>query len=209
MRPGFGLDDDELKWPSGAGLLPAVVQDAVTGRVLMLAWMSPEALRHTRESGWVTFWSRSRQRLWTKGETSGNRLRVVQIEADCDRDALLVTARPQGPACHTGDQSCFDGGADPDSTAGLLGRLERVIAARQESGDGSSYTARLLAGGLQEIAKKVGEEGVEVAVSAGQAPERSVAEAADLVYHLLVFLRARGLSMRDVLRELEERRTGC
>lgn len=182
-------------------LTPAIVQDADTGRVLMLGWMNDEALAATRSSGFVTFYSRSRQRLWRKGETSGNTLALVDIRDDCDRDALLVRARPAGPTCHAGTVSCFG----DDTPAGFLHALEATIAARAMGGD-SGYTASLLDAGVARIAQKLGEEGVETALAAvGGDDDAVLAEAADLVYHLLVLLRARGLPIDALLRTLAAR----
>jgi phosphoribosyl-ATP pyrophosphohydrolase/phosphoribosyl-AMP cyclohydrolase len=168
-------------------LKAAIVQDAGTGRVLMLGWMDAEAERRTRESGEVWFWSRSRQELWHKGATSGNTFAVVEFRDDCDGDAFLVRVRPAGPACHTGSLSCF------------APELWRTIAARAQERPAGSYTAELLNGGVGAVARKVGEEGVEVAVAALDEPdERVLEEAADLVYHLYVLLAARGLDPAQV-----------
>jgi phosphoribosyl-ATP pyrophosphohydrolase/phosphoribosyl-AMP cyclohydrolase len=168
-------------------LRPAIVQDADDGRVLMLAWMDEEAERLTREQGEAWFWSRSRERLWRKGETSGNTLAVVELRDDCDGDALLVRVRPAGPTCHTGSVSCFA----PD--------LWRTIAERARQRPAGSYTTELLDGGVGACARKVGEEAVELAVAAlDETDERVVEEAADLVYHLYVLLAARGLDVAQV-----------
>lgn len=194
----------EPDWDKGGGLLPAVVQDAEDGRVLMLGYMNAASLERTHESGLVTFYSRSRETLWTKGETSGNTLRLVSVHLDCDRDTLLVRARPSGPVCHRLTPTCFDD--DPGSAIGFLSRLDELIAARTDADPADSYTARLLAGGLPRVAQKVGEEGVETAL-AGALNDASAltSEAADLIYHLLVLLRAAGTPLRDVLEELEAR----
>jgi phosphoribosyl-ATP pyrophosphohydrolase/phosphoribosyl-AMP cyclohydrolase len=168
-------------------LRPAIVQDAASGRVLMLAWMDDEAERLTRESGEVWFWSRSRERLWRKGETSGNTLAVVELRDDCDGDALLLRVNPAGPTCHTGSVSCF------------APELWRTIAQRAADRPSGSYTAELLGEGVAACARKVGEEAVEVAVAAlDESDERVVEEAADLVYHLYVLLVARGLDVAQV-----------
>ena len=168
-------------------LRPAVVQDAVSGRVLMLAWMDDEAERRTRASGEAWFWSRSRERLWRKGETSGNTLAVEELRDDCDGDALLVRVRPTGQACHTGSLSCFAPG------------LWRTIAERALERPAGSYTTELLEAGLGACARKVGEEAVEVSVAAlDETDERVVEEAADLIYHLYVLLSARGLDIAQV-----------
>lgn len=184
------------------GLLPAIIQDADTGQVLMLGWMSAEALRITQDTGKVTFYSRSRGRLWTKGETSGHFLAFLGLAADCDGDALLIQARPAGPTCHLGSASCFG----PAAPAGVLGRLEQRIAKRAAAGEPASYTARLLAAGVARVAQKLAEEGVETALAAACEDEAAVIrEAADLLYHLLVLLKARGIALSQVLAELAAR----
>jgi phosphoribosyl-AMP cyclohydrolase / phosphoribosyl-ATP pyrophosphohydrolase len=168
-------------------LRPAIVQDAESGRVLMLAWMDDEAERLTRETGEAWFWSRSREQLWRKGETSGNTLAVEELRDDCDGDALLVRVRPAGPACHTGSLSCF------------APALWRTIAERAAERPAGSYTTELLEAGLGACARKVGEEAVELTVAAlDESDERVVEEAADLVYHLYVLLAARGLDVAQV-----------
>ena len=197
------LDPDSLGWDKTAGLLPAIVQDAGTLQVLMLGYMDRAALAATLATGRVTFFSRSRQRAWTKGETSGNTLELVAVRADCDADALLVLARPRGPTCHFGSQSCF-GGEAPGST---LAMLDGVVAGREAARPECSYTSRLFEAGVQRIAQKVGEEGVETALAAVAGDDAQLlGEAADLAYHLLVLLRARGLGLADVERILAERR---
>lgn len=183
-------------------LTPAIVQDADTGRVLMLGWMDDTALAATRESGFVTFFSRSRQRLWRKGETSGNTLKVVEVRTDCDGDALLVRARPAGPTCHLGTESCFG----DDVPGGVLDALAATIAARAGAPPAESHTARMLAAGVARIAQKVGEEAVETALAAvGEDDDALVGETADLVYHLLLLLHARGLHFDAVGRALAGR----
>lgn len=198
------LDIDALDFEKGGGLIAAVVQDIATRQVLMLAYMDRAALAETIESGQATFYSRSRGGRWRKGETSGNRLNVVALTADCDGDAVLVEVEPNGPACHLQTVSCF--GATEAPGVGRLGALERTIAQRATAPAAASYTARLLAEGAKRAAQKVGEEGVETALAgaAGDADELC-AEAADLLYHLGVLLRARGLSYRDVMAVLEQR----
>ena len=192
---------DDLAWDKQDGLLPAIVQDAATSRVLMLGYMDRDALRLTLETRKATFYSRSRQRLWTKGETSGNALDVVSVETDCDHDTLLLTANPQGPTCHLGTPSCF-AKARPD----MFGELDAIVAQRQRERPAGSYTTQLFESGLARIAQKVGEEGVEVALAAVTADdERLLGEAADLIYHLTVLLRARGLSLREVDATLADR----
>jgi len=190
-----------LDWDRTGGLVPAVVQDAATHRVLMLAYVSRQSLEHTLATGLATFYSRSRQRLWTKGETSGNTLRVVALEADCDADALLLRVQPQGPTCHLGRTSCFAGAA-----GSALGALDAVVASRAAAMPDGHYTTRLLRAGVRRVAQKVGEEGVETALAAVvQDDEALLGEAADLAYHLLVLLRARGLGLEDVERVLAAR----
>jgi phosphoribosyl-ATP pyrophosphohydrolase/phosphoribosyl-AMP cyclohydrolase len=199
---------DEIDWTSGDGLVPAIVQHADSGEVLMLGYMDREALARTRATGQVTFWSRSRQRLWTKGETSGNTLELRAIEADCDRDALLLLAVPAGPTCHLGTRSCW-GEAPPRPAAAplaFLGHLDALVAARIAARPAGSYTTRLLDEGVLRIAQKVGEEGLEVALAgAAQDADRVVGEAADLLYHLLVLLRVREQDLGAVVAELERR----
>lgn len=196
-----------LDWDKSDGLLPAIVQDARSGQVLMLAYMNREALRITLAEKRATFFSRSRNKLWTKGESSGHWLHVVDVAADCDQDTLLVLANPAGPTCHTGTRSCF--GDDVKAEAAdlsFLVRLESVIAQRIADRPEGSYTARLWAEGLTRIAQKVGEEGVEVALAAvTQEDERLIGESADLLYHLALLLKSRSLSLTTVVRELEQR----
>jgi phosphoribosyl-ATP pyrophosphohydrolase/phosphoribosyl-AMP cyclohydrolase len=185
------------------GLVPAIVQDARTRRVLMLGYMNREALEVTQHSGRVTFFSRSRQELWTKGETSGSYLEVEELKVDCDRDTLLVRARPLGPTCHTGADTCFA----EENRLPALEELQDVIRDRAMSPSGGSYTRKLLDAGPRRIAKKLGEEAVETALEAESGePERLIEEAADLVYHLLVLLRSRGLEWSDLGNELQRRR---
>ena len=199
-------DIRRLDWDKGNGLLPAIVQDAFDGRVLMQAWMSREALEHTLESGLATFWSRSRQTLWTKGETSGNALEVAAIHADCDNDCLLVRARPRGPACHRDTDTCFDAGDPVRPELAFLAALERLVAERDEQRPKSSYTAKLFEAGTRRIAQKVGEEGVETALAATAGDrEELVREAADLLFHLLVLLRASDRTLGDVVATLRSR----
>ena len=206
-KPRIETNTEHLDWDKGSGLLPAVVQDADDGRVLMLGYMNRDALQHTRDTGQVTFFSRSKQRLWTKGETSGNVLELVDLAADCDRDTLLVQARPAGPACHTGSETCFGNTAWP--AAGFLARLDRLVAERATADPESSYTARLLAEGTARCAQKVGEEGVETALAAVGGEASSLDdEAADLLYHLLVCLHSAGSDLGRVLDVLIKRHTG-
>lgn len=189
---------------SADGLVPAIIQDARTRNVLMLGYMNEEALEKTRETGKVTFWSRSKQRLWTKGETSNNFLIVQDILADCDQDTLLIYAIPAGPTCHTGSDTCF-GEANPPG-ASFLEYLEEVMGKRLAAGDESSYTQRLWNKGRLKMAQKVGEEGVEVALEgATENKERLCEESADLLYHLLLLLRANDASLAEVIRVLDQR----
>lgn len=207
-----------IDWAKGGGLVPAVVQDARSGALLMLGYMNAEALERTRQSGRVTFWSRSKGRLWTKGETSGHFLQPVAIHADCDGDTLLVLVHQEGVACHTGSRTCFftrlDPGTRPAAPApgatgagpAVLDTVERVIQSRRAVPREGSYVSGLLAGGDARIAQKVGEEAAEVVVAAlAEGSERLVAEVADLWFHTLVLLGARGLSARHVFAELGRR----
>ncbi len=195
---------DALAWDKQDGLLPAVIQDAVNLRVLMLGYMDRAALQLTLDSGHVTFFSRSKQRLWTKGESSGHYLDLVSIETDCDRDTLLVRARPHGPTCHLGRDSCFPS-ASGDELA-FLGELDGLIAERERERPAGSYTTKLFEKGVRSIAQKVGEEGVETALAAVAQDDAALCgEAADLLFHLQVLLRARGLSLGDAVAVLRER----
>jgi phosphoribosyl-ATP pyrophosphohydrolase/phosphoribosyl-AMP cyclohydrolase len=206
-RPLTAVDIDRLDWSKGDGLLPAIVQDAANGAVLMLGFMNREALAETFARGRVVFWSRSRRQLWEKGETSGNTLRLQDIQADCDDDTLLVRVTPVGPACHRNTPTCFGDGALPGGKdLVFLAQLEAVIATRLADRPEGSYTARLFAEGTRRMAQKVGEEGVEVALAAtGGTDAELVGESADLLYHLALLLRARDLSLADVARELAAR----
>ena len=200
------LHADQLDWAKGDGLLPAIVQHARTGEVLMLGYMNAEALETTRRTGHVTFFSRSRQRLWTKGESSGHVLALVSLRADCDADTLLVGALPHGPTCHTGTASCF--GDDVRPPLGFLAELDAVVTQRHAERPDGSYTTRLFDGGVRRIAQKVGEEGVETALAGvAQDDAELLGEAADLLFHLTVLLRARDLSLADVAALLARRHT--
>ena len=197
---------ETLDWDKSGGLIPAIVQDAFDGRVLMQAWMNRDALLRSLESGRVTFWSRSRKELWTKGETSGHYLTLHSIHADCDGDSLLVLATPQGPTCHLGTDSCFGDPASVTPGLAFLAQLDTLVAQRQQERPAGSYTTQLFDEGLRRIAQKVGEEGVEVALAAATGSEEDVCnESADLLYHLLVLLRARGLPFSRVIATLKER----
>ena len=201
------LDIETLAWQKQDGLLPVIVQDADSHRVLMLGYMSREALAKTLELRQVTFFSRSKQRLWTKGESSGHVLTLVDLEVDCDSDTLLVQARPQGPTCHLGTASCFPSAPGNDSV-NVLGELDALIRLREADRPPGSYTTKLFDSGIKRIAQKVGEEGLETALAAVvEDDEALLGEAADLVYHLLVLLRMRGLSLVDVERVLAARRS--
>jgi len=194
---------EALDWRKGDGLLPLIVQHAHDGRVLMLGYTDRNALERTLASGEVHFWSRSKQRLWRKGESSGHVLALVSLAMDCDRDSLLAQALPAGPTCHRGTPSCFDGDARAHP---WLNELEALIAARANGDPASSYVAKLLAATPARRAQKVGEEGVEVALAAATGDIDGVrSEAADLVFHLLVLLRGAGLSLADVIGELARR----
>ena len=203
----MSLSIDAVDFGKGDGLVPAIVQDADTGAVLMMAYMSREALEQTLARKRAVFYSRSKQRLWEKGETTGHTLDVVDIALDCDADTLLVTARPRGPACHNGTLTCF--GDEPRSAAtsiAFLARLEGVVAQRAMEKPEDSYTARLLGKGISKVAQKVGEEGVETALAGVNEPDQKlVEESADLLFHLLVLLRARGVPLANVVQELEKR----
>ena len=196
------LMPDFTKMPDG--LLPAVVQDATTSVVLMLGYMNAEALAATQTTGQVTFYSRSKQRLWTKGETSGHYLQVRELRLDCDQDAILVKAVPNGPVCHTGDDTCW---GENNQSARFLERLEVIIHARKAAGaTDHSYTARLLASGLNKVAQKMGEEAVETVIEAlGNNRERLLEETADLLYHLLVLLAAKEVRLEEVEAVLRHR----
>ena len=188
-----------------AGLIPVVVQDAASGDVLMVAYANREALDLTARTGLAHFWSRSRGALWRKGETSGNEMRVREVRADCDRDALLMVVDPAGPACHTGTRTCF--GDDTPTSAGIMAELGRVIASRASASPDSSYTARLLAKGPDHVLKKIGEEATEVVLAAkSESDERLAEEAADLLYHLTVAMAQRRVPFARALEVLRARR---
>jgi phosphoribosyl-ATP pyrophosphohydrolase/phosphoribosyl-AMP cyclohydrolase len=189
------------------GLIPAVVQDAHTREVLTVAYMNKEALQLTLERNETYFWSRSRQQLWHKGETSGNLQQVLRVSLDCDQDAVLVEVEPRGPACHTGDYSCF--GMEP-GIGGVLQELYAVIETRKEQRPEGSYTTYLFNSGLDKILKKVGEEATETIVAAKNTETpRLVSETGDLIYHLMVLLVEKGVGLDEIARELRGRRTGA
>jgi len=192
-----------VKFDDVTGLVPAVIQDYQSGQVLMVGYMNQEALSKTEQDGIVTFYSRSKGRLWTKGETSGNFLKVKKIFVDCDEDTLLIKAEPVGPVCHTGKATCFEEEFAPSH---FLSHLESIIRQRQEEASPESYTSSLFQKGLPRMAQKVGEEGVEVAIaSLGTDKEEFLGEAADLLFHLMVLLRAKEVGLEDVIEVLKKR----
>ncbi|MDH3711220.1 MAG: bifunctional phosphoribosyl-AMP cyclohydrolase/phosphoribosyl-ATP diphosphatase HisIE [Cyclobacteriaceae bacterium] len=194
----------ELDFQKGQGLIPAIIQDSTTQQILMLGYMNEEALNKTRESGTVTFFSRSKNRLWTKGETSGNHLWVESIHGDCDGDTLLVKARATGPTCHLGTTSCFQD--DQPASFSFLLTLQNIIRSRKENPSSESYTSSLIQSGTNKIAQKVGEEAVEVVIEAtNQNLEKLHEESADLVFHLMVLLEQQGSSLKQVIEVLRSR----
>ena len=198
------FDSDALDWSKGDGLLPAIVQHWQSGAVLMLGYVNREALQQTLQSGKVTFFSRSKRRLWIKGESSGNSLMLESLHADCDRDTILLCAQPLGPTCHLGTDSCFGDASAPP--LGFLAALDELVAQRERERPSGSYTTKLFEAGVRRIAQKVGEEGVETALAAvAQDDEALLGECADLTFHMLVLLRARGLRMDDVVEILRQR----
>ncbi len=198
---------DALNWHKGAGLLPLIVQNSVDGGILMTGFVNREALHLMLKRRQVVLFSRTRQCLWIKGETSGNYITAERIVSDCDRDAILVLGSPSGPACHTGSVSCFAASEPGSSGLAFLATLEEIVMQRLAAPRAGSYTSKLQAGGMRRLAQKVGEEGVEVALAADDADERLVGEAADLLFHLIVLLKARGLSLAQVTSELSSRHT--
>ena len=198
------INIDQVDWKKGDGLVPAVIQDVNNGHVLMLGYMNQAALSHTVNSGKVTFFSRSKNRLWTKGETSGNWIDYVRGEIDCDADTILIQARPNGPVCHTGSINCFNDIA-PDNTQ-FLGQLGLLIADRHAAMPADSYTTSLFNDGKARIAQKVGEEGVELALARMKDDQTEIAnETADLLFHIMVLLQDAGLTLGDVIKVLKER----
>ncbi|MEP3655134.1 MAG: bifunctional phosphoribosyl-AMP cyclohydrolase/phosphoribosyl-ATP diphosphatase HisIE [Litorimonas sp.] len=194
----------KIDFKKGGGLVPAIVQDADSLQVLMLGYMNADSVAKTQETGLVTFYSRSRETLWTKGETSGNTLALVSMNVDCDRDTVLVKAKPTGPTCHEGTVSCF--GDEGPTGVGFLSYLETLIEGRKTADPESSYTASLLQGPLRRAAQKVGEEGVETALAAvAETKDKLVSEAADLFYHTLVLLAAKDVRLESVIAELKGR----
>lgn len=194
---------DQLDFTKGDGLIPAIVQNAISGRVLMLGYMNREALEETIKTGKVTFWSRSKNRLWTKGETSGNYLNLVDMTDDCDHDSVLILADPMGPTCHLGRECCF---GEIRHAHEFLAELERILASRKNASADTSYTASLYARGTKRIAQKVGEEAVETALAATvHDREETINEASDLLYHLLVLLQQENLSLGVIAANLQKR----
>ena len=200
------IDHSKLDWQKVDNLIPAIIQHVDTGKILMLGYMNSDALQKTTETQKVTFFSRTKQRLWTKGETSGNTLDLIDLQVDCDNDTLLIQARPNGPVCHLNTPTCFGDQAFP--THAFLGELEQIITTRQNADPNSSYTAKLLHGSMPRAAQKVGEEGVEVALAAAtnNRPEL-INEAADLIYHLQVLLQKNQYTLADVATQLAKRHT--
>ncbi|EGU39138.1 bifunctional phosphoribosyl-AMP cyclohydrolase/phosphoribosyl-ATP diphosphatase HisIE [Vibrio splendidus] len=197
---------ERINWDKVDGLVPTIVQDFQSSQVLMMGYMNQDALAKTGETGQVTFFSRTKERLWTKGETSGNVLQLVNISLDCDNDTLLVKVNPIGPTCHLGTTTCWDSDPQEESQMVWLHQLEQLLAARKDADPDSSYTASLYARGTKRISQKVGEEGVEVALAATSGDKAElVCESADLIYHLMVLLQDQGLSMNDVVNKLKER----
>lgn len=202
------INFDEIRFDEN-GLIPAIVQDATTRAVLTLAYMNRESLARTIETKQTWFWSRSRNQLWHKGETSGNTQEVVSLTLDCDRDAIVVLVNPAGSACHTGAVSCFDLQAQRNDLGPLLDHLYQLIESRQRERPSGSYTTYLFEEGLDKILKKLGEESAETIIAAkNDNDERLTAEASDLIYHLLVLLVARGVSLSQIAAELGRRRKG-
>ena len=194
----------KIDFAKGSGLIPAIIQHSETNQVLMLGYMNKEALDITNKTGLVTFFSRSRNKIWTKGETSGNFLQLVTMITDCDNDTLLIKVLPKGPVCHNGTVSCFD--EDKFTNTSFLSKLEEIIKSRKSKDESESYTAKLLNGPLRRIAQKVGEEGVETALaSVTETDGKLISESADLLYHLLVLLQAKNLELSDVVNELNKR----
>ena len=202
MKP-IDFDTSAIDWAKGDGLVPVVVQDAASLRVLMLGYANVEALQLSLSTGYATFFSRSKQRLWKKGETSGHVLSMVEARLDCDKDTLLFLVNPVGPTCHNGTLTCF--GDDHAPSLATLADLAAIIQHRHTDPNDQSYTSKLFAEGITRIAQKVGEEGVETALAAATHSTTVTSEAADLIYHLLVLLQAGGHSLDDVLKILHQR----
>jgi phosphoribosyl-ATP pyrophosphohydrolase/phosphoribosyl-AMP cyclohydrolase len=198
------MTERKIDFEKMSGLVPAIVQDSMTGRLLMQGYMNEDALQKTIESGQVTFFSRSKNRLWTKGESSGNFLELVSIAVDCDGDSILVKANPLGAVCHTGSDTCFD--ESNDSKTGFIDQLREIIKDRKNNPNENSYTASLFAKGINKIAQKVGEEAVEIVIEAkDDNKELFLGEAADLLFHYLILLEAKGYELDEVMQVLMER----
>jgi phosphoribosyl-ATP pyrophosphohydrolase/phosphoribosyl-AMP cyclohydrolase len=195
------MEITKIKW-NDKNLIPAIIQDYETLNVLMLGYMNEEAINLSIQNGQVTFFSRSKNRLWTKGETSGNKLLIKDIKLDCDNDTILIKAKPLGPTCHQGTTSCFK---TKDDQFSIINKLENMIETRMLETDPNSYTSTLIEKGIKEISKKLTEEAGETSISAVTNDGRLTDESADLVYHLLVLLKIQGLSFSDVTKELERR----
>ena len=198
------MDTINIKW-NDKGLIPAIIQDSISFNVLMLGYMNKESLDHTLSSNEVTFFSRSRQKLWTKGETSGNKLMMQSIDLDCDNDTLLIKATPLGPTCHLENYSCFE--TESKNVFSIITELEDTIDKRKNEDINNSYVASLLKKGIKEIAKKLTEEAGETSIAAVTDDGRVIDESADLVFHLLVLLKSQNYSLNDVLKELKNRRS--
>lgn len=195
----------DIDFEKCGGLVPAIIQDATTRKVLMLGYMNQESLKKTTDTGLVTFYSRSRQELWTKGETSGNYLKLVDIKVDCDNDTLLIQAKPEGPVCHTGSDTCW-GDTNEASPLMFLTQLQDFIEKRHEEMPEGSYTTSLFRDGLNRMAQKVGEEALELVIEATNGTEeRMIYEGADMLYHLIVLLTSKGLRIEDLAKELQVR----
>lgn len=195
----------KLDFEKQNGLIPAIIQDAETRQVLMLGYMNEESLKKTEETGKVTFWSRSRQCLWTKGETSGNFLNVVSMKEDCDNDTLLIKVHPDGPVCHTGTDTCW-GEVNESDNVMFFKRLQEFIEKRHAEMPEGSYTTSLFQAGVNKMAQKVGEEAVETVIEATNGTDgRLIYEASDLMYHLIVLLTSKGLSIEDIAEDLKKR----
>lgn len=198
------MTERKIDFKKMGGLVPAIVQDSVSGRLLMQGYMNENALQKTNESGQVTFFSRSKNRLWTKGESSGNFLELVSVSVDCDGDSILIKANPQGPVCHTGSDTCFD--ESNDSKTGFIDQLREIIKDRKNNPNQNSYTASLFAKGINKIAQKVGEEAVEIVIEAkDDNKELFLGEAADLLFHYLILLEAKGYELDEVMQVLIDR----
>ena len=200
----YNLDPELLDWEKVGGMMPVIVQNCRSGKVLMFAYMNREALEKTIETGLATFYSRTKQRLWTKGEESRHYLHVIAMTTDCDSDTILLTADPEGPTCHNGTESCFD--TQPELPLGFLAELEALVESRKDADPEKSYTAKLFHNGTARIAKKVGEEAIETALAAVSADrEEFIGEAADLLFHLTVLLSSKNVRYSDVMSCLNKR----